>query len=437
MNYPHCTTSSQNHPYRAANQVKETPRLQGKWLPPVAICLFYFSMWAPPPLSGFVNRWFILLGLALFAFMLQKAKLNMKAASFYWTFWGISFLGAVVSLLRAPSLDLALWNTVGSGIIFITLMLFIPILALNSTRRYLLFVLVGTALMWTFEIQRLVGTYGTLAYSTLAETGDNKNAVGYSLALAAVCLFYLAVFWKPARSINPTIAFMIKLFFGLGGVYLFYHQALIYAKGSMLATAAGILATLGVIYWRSSHKLTSVIRIVLISSVLVLMSITLWPKVLEISPSWNVMYMRVTTEGAASLSNSRNVLLEKGIYIITQNPIIGIGLGGSRASIETPYQNFSGLLIHNTYLTDWAEKGILGLFATFFWMIGCLKFMKQKFKNLGVVDQIWLVLFIPLMVQMLFKNISFEVFLVIITGIMYQQYFITKKDISASHRIPA
>ena len=376
-------------------------------------------------ISSLSIRWYIPLALAICAYLLQKRPLNVQAARVYWIVYGLGFLGAVLSLLRAPFLDSALYNTVGMGISFVPFLLFLPVLATRLTRRILLAILVGAAFLWTLEIQRLVKVYGTLYYSTFAETGENKNDIGYNLSLAAVALFYLAVFWRPSRVLRKWQEYAIRLCFGLGGFYIFYNISLIYARGALLATLVGFVLVIVVIFIKSPKKSSGMLWSGLVLAIVVLFVVIFLPKVLATSPQWQGMYDRVLATGVDAFGN-RPMLIEKGLFLIGENPFLGVGVGGSIEAISSIYGNYPHYLIHNTFLADWAEKGVLGFLSDVVWLLFYLKILRQKFLKSPLIDQIWLVLFIPLFIQISLKNTGTGAMLALLAGIFYEQYFIEK-----------
>jgi len=109
-----------------------------------------------------VFRWYSVLGLGLLLFILQKTPLVAEASKLYWVVFGLNFLGAVVSIFRANSMETALWNTVAMGINFTALILFLPSIANRLTRGMALIAIIIASVLWTFVIQQLVATYGTL-----------------------------------------------------------------------------------------------------------------------------------------------------------------------------------------------------------------------------------------------------------------------------------
>ena len=358
------------------------------------------------------------------AFLMQKRPLNMAATSVFWIVYGLSYLGAMVSLLRAPDLDVALWNTVGLETSFVTYLLFIPVLATKSARRALLIMLISVAILWTFEIQQLVKVYGTLAYSSFGiyVPRNDKNYIGFILSMAGTALFYLAAFWKPSRALRKWQIFAIRLISSLGGIFLFFNLTLVYARSGVLTSFVGIAAILGVMFIQGKRERRFVLlRVAVIIAIIVVSIVFLSPKILATSPAWE-RYIREILEGSDAFY-AREMLIRKGLFLVRQNPVLGVGLGGSIHAVPG-YVGFPWAWIHNSYLTDWAEKGILGLLSNVVWILAYLKILRRKFFDLPVLDQIWLLLFIPLFFNMNFLDMSSlnMTMLAILAGIYYEQY---------------
>lgn len=394
----------------------------GNWLAIIMVSVYFLSLWAPPNLPIPNLRWYMALGLAIFAFVLQKRSLNIQAASVYWIVFGLNFLGAVLSLLRAPLMDLALWNTIGLGISFVTYLLFIPVLATRLARRILLMLLIGTAILWTFEIQRLLREHTALYYSTFAETGSDKNFVGFGLSLACVAVFYLIMFWNPSKAFPKWQVFALRLILGLAGIYFFYNVSLIYARSGILTIFVGNGAVLGVFFFRKP-RISSLLRIGGLIAIFAVFILLLLPRILAASPYWKAMFNRMQDEGMDAFS-LREIVLQKGLFLIGENPFLGVGAGGSRAAVSSVYGDFPGYLIHNSILTDWAEKGILGLLSNVVWILMYLKILRRNLFNLPIIDQIWLIIFIPLFFEMNFFDMSSitMTMLAILAGINHEQY---------------
>ena len=129
------------------------------------------------------------------------------------------------------------------------------------------------------------------------------------------------------------------------------------------------------------------------------------------------------TEGVFAFT-IRLTLLGKGLYLIRQNPFLGVGIGGSKASISSFEANFPHHFIHNTYISEWAEKGLLGILGYLIWFILYLKFIRKYFLDLPVTDQIWLLLIFLVFFNLNFLDINSTAYLmfIIFIGIYAEQY---------------
>jgi hypothetical protein len=416
----------------------ELPVLEkhGNWFSIILVSIYFYSLEAPPIISFPDLRWYFALGLALFAYVLQKKRLNPRAASPFWIVFGLSFLGALVSLVRSTSMDISLWNIVGMGISGLTFLLFLPVLSNQMARKVLLLILIITAFFSSIQIQQLLKTHNTLAMSTFSnQTGFDKNQIGFGLALAGTALFYFVLAWRPAKHINFLLIIAIRLVFGIMAIYFFYYLALDYARSGVLTALLGIGTIIIVVYTQSSNKKTAFLRIGVIVIALIFILTYLWPRVIAASPQWIMILEKASTQGTAAFGN-RTILLEKGLFLVSENPFIGIGLGGSISPVETIFGVYPWALIHNTFLTDWVEKGILGLLSNIIWILMYLTFIKKKFTHLSTSDRIWLILFVPLFFEMNFldmNSISIT-FLAIFSGIYYEQYLIGQSQ--TAHFLP-
>ena len=409
-----------------AETTKVTSReLQGKWLPVLLVSVYFLSLWDPPFLPIPDIRWYMVLGLGIVTFLAQGSRLDMHAASLLWVVYGLSFAGALISLIRAPNFDLALWNTVGLAISFVAYLLFLPVLATRRARWFLLILLIGVAILWTIEIQLLVRNYDTLIYSTFGTTGSDKNHIGLNLALAGTASFYLAAFWKPPLIRSNFQLRVIRFIFGVGGVWFFYNMSLIYARFAILTALVGIGAVLVVMWIKGPRSLTGVLKLVLTISVFLIIALLLAPKVLEISPVWERLIKGVKNQGFEIFSD-RELLTRKALFLISKNPFLGVGVGGTRSALVEINNYFPFYLIHNTYLSEWAEKGLLGLLSYVIWIIVFLKFLYRKFFSVPIHDQVWLLLLIPFffMINSIDMSSISAMLLAIFSGIFYENYLL-------------
>lgn len=396
---------------------------RGRWLPAILVSLYYVSLWPHPRLPMSNLRWYMALGLSVFAFLLQRSQFNLKAARVYWVVYGLNFLGAAFSLLRATDLTRSLWNTVGFGINFVIYLLFIPVLANRMARRFLLTSVVLLAIAWSLEVQRLVETHGMLFYSTFRETGSDKNLIGVLMALAAATLFYLAAMWKPSRTTQKWKVHIARLLLAAGGIYLLYDISLIYARSSILTTFVGIGGVLVVSYLKSRGRRSGVLRVSLLVCLVALSVTLLLPKVLNHSPYWIVIWDRMVNDPSDAFYN-REIVIRKGLFLVTENPLLGIGMGSTKDAISSIYGDFPYYYLHNQFLTDWAEKGIIGLLSNLVWVYMYIKILRRGFFYSPLTDQIWLLLCGLTFFAMNFADctsISMSM-LTILSAINYEQY---------------
>lgn len=397
---------------------------QGKWMPAALIGLYFLIIWLPPDLMPVhAIRWYMALGVAALVFLLEKRMVDRRAAGLFFVVLGLNFFGAVLSLWRAPDFSLALRNTVAFAINIVFYLLLIPVMSTRLARKVLLAVLVGASLLWVIIINQLIQSYGTLGYGTFPEvTGADKNAIGYRLTLGSIILLYLVAFWKSPKQLPPSMVFLIRLIMGLGGLYFIYSVSLIYARSALVMALLGV----GIILLRlfiSSPKKSRILRIGAATLIVSLSVIWFLPKVLSISPSWYRMSNDLQTEGVFAFT-IRLTLLGKGLYLIRQNPFLGVGIGGSKASISSFEANFPHYFIHNTYISEWAEKGLLGILGYLIWFILYLKFIRKNFLDLPVTDQIWLLLIFLVFFNLNFLDINSTAYLmfIIFIGIYAEQY---------------
>jgi O-antigen ligase len=390
----------------------------------VPIAIFFVLVWGLPvsALQELDITWYMVLGLALAAWLFQGAGLNPKGLRIIIIVAGLGVAGAFLSAFNAEDPSLALYNAVAMVINMLAYTLFIPTLAKPGIRKVLLGIMLILAVVWTAEIQILVRQHSYLVYSTFAETGENKNHIGFLLTLSISASFFLAVFIQPFPAHRRFANLVVRLGFAAASIFFFYNQTLIYARAGIASSAIGIASTVALYYFRNHRQLRSIIVTVLLIAGLGLAIFWLLPKITLIAPQWIRMYEQQFIEGQ-DLTLNRQILIEKALFLISQNPIFGIGIGGSRAAVTSFERFFPGYLIHNLYLTDWVEKGLLGLIANIAWVILYLNLMRKHLLNSPILDQLWMVLLIPLFFYLNFKDfntISYT-FLAILAGLDYER----------------
>ena len=124
--------------------------------------------------------------------------------------------------------------------------------------------------------------------------------------------------------------------------------------------------------------------------------------------------------------SDRELLTRKALFLISKNPFLGVGVGGTRSALVEINNYFPFYLIHNTYLSEWAEKGLLGLLSYVIWIIVFLKFLYRKFFSVPIHDQVWLLLLIPFffMINSIDMSSISAMLLAIFSGIFYENYLL-------------
>ena len=409
--------------------ITEDPRLKENWIATALVGIYYITLWDPPYLDIPPMTWYIVLSLALIAALLQQRILDFQMTKLFFSVLMLNLAGAVFSLFRAPFLDEAIWNTIGFLGNLLGYVFFLPILASRRTRAFILILHVAVAVLWSFTIKDLASSHGVLEYGTFRETGNNKNHIGICLALSSIILLYSAVFIK-LNTRQRMYALIFKIFTGGGGLLIFFYLSLIYARSSLLAAILGILCIFAVLVLNGRKLITGLVKVTVAVSVTALVVVVMLPNVLSISTAWEKMLFAPEVNQAGNTYDDRIIILQKGFYLVGQNPILGMGIGGGRHEVHTIDRNYRITLMHNSYLADWVDKGILGLLSNVVWLVGFLVFVRKYFLRLSVTDQIWLVLSGMIFFTMFFKDLSTLCFtiLTIQAGIIYEQKILEQQQ---------
>ena len=396
---------------------------RGKWLPAILLGLYYFNSWQPLGVWFEGMRWYMALGLAGLAFLMQGRRLGMKNTKLFWMVQGLAVLGAVISLPRALYPESALWNAVGMQISFVTMLLFVPVLSTKLTRRCMLIALIAAAIFWVIGLQRLRREVGVfLPYSTFYAKRIDKNYLSLCLALASTSLLSFVALWKPSKLLRPWQVFLIRVVLSLSGLYMIYIIVLTYSRSGLLTACVGVLTVLGAKLVQE-RRLSGVFRMGLIISLIMGGVVLSLSQVLDAAPYWDLMAEPLLNVGDPTLMVSRRHLFDKGLRLIRENPILGVGIEGTKAaSLSVDGDSIRGL-IHNSYLTAWAELGILGLVSHIAWILAYFKILRTKFFDSPLVDQIWLLLFIPFFFDLNLFDIGSQIVMMtaILAGIYHGQ----------------
>ena len=395
----------------------------------VFIVSFYFLIyWLPQDLLYFPNnRWYFALGVALFSFLLLRKPIEKISLNLFYLTFAFSFVGSILSLIRSVNIDVTLYNTVAFGISLVTYLLFIPVLSTQLARKVILIAMIIISFIWAIKIIELLSNYSFLAYSTFASTGADKNAIGFRLALAANIFFYLSLLGNIVRNSKKPIRFVLRFIFGFLGLLFLLFTTLIYARSALLSGIIGFLIIFYIFIIQSDNR-TKVFKSVLI--LIILFSGLAWilPKIVAFSPYWNSIMDQLSTTGFQTFSTRLN-LLDKGVFIISQNPFIGVGIGGTKNSISYFNLYFPDYYIHNTYVSEWAEKGLFGIMMYLNWIFLYINLIRKKLTIINHIDRIWLLILLLVFINLFFLDSnSLAYFMLVIFIGLYSKYFSTENN---------
>jgi O-antigen ligase len=121
-----------------------------------------------------------------------------------------------------------------------------------------------------------------------------------------------------------------------------------------------IIVSLLAYTWKA--KLRGLTLAVLVAGAIVGVASVAIPVILTQLPSWEMHFDRLVHWRTDDAMSGRRDLLEKGWLIVRENPVLGVGVGMSKPYVPAGASlRRKGGLIHNGYLTAWAELGMAGL----------------------------------------------------------------------------
>lgn len=414
----------QDEPLHLTKKTKNTFDSQyGKVLPAILIGWYYFNSLQPPYGEFIELRWYLALGLAGMAFIIQRRYLGSENAIIFVFVQGMALTGASLSLVRATDFDNALTNTISMAIGFITILLMITTLSTQMGRTISLIVVVVVASMWVIEIQYRLAAFGFFEPSSFSSAEDNKNAVSLILAMGSTVLLAFSFFVQFSQKKNNKQYLFLRMIVVVVSLFMVYNLSLTYSRSELLNAFFGIMIVLSMYFYMSQNRGAKVgAKILLFIVFLGIVVYATVPRILVVSPHWERMLQPFLNFDDPMVLIARRSLLEKGFLIIADNPFFGIGAGNTKAI----YDSFEIItmrgLIHNTYLTYWAEYGLFGFFSLVAFILIYWKILREKFTSMQLVDQIWMTLFPLFYFALSFKNLSIIFMLAVLTG-LYNQYY--------------
>jgi hypothetical protein len=400
---------------------EQTQQDRGKILPAILLAMYLFNLWIPPRFY-LEPRWYMLLALAIFCYFVQRKSLNAKALSLYWLVSGLALIGALLALVRAPDFDNALFNTTAMVIGMITMMLFIPTFATPVARKAMLIAQVFIGLTWAVEVHRIIEANAGFSSLLFIDVND-KNRISLCMALTATIFLAFATLWQPNSRTARRWVWLLRLAAGGMGVFLIYTLSLTFSRSGVITAFAGITVVLIFFSLQEKGK-TRIFRLLTGSGAVIILYLIFSPQVAIVSPKWGELLEEGSLIQDIDSYGVRQELINKARSIILEDPIIGIGAGNSKPVYFSSDRYLMRGLIHNAYLSSWAELGILGLLSNLIFITAYIAYVKRKFRTSELIDKIWLILFIPFFVDMLFLEIGSvsQFMLVLLSGFYYMDY---------------
>lgn len=386
----------------------------GKILSLILVASYFFYVLAPPDLFPIGLKWYMVLGLGLVIYIVEGKSISLKRTVLYWSFCGLYLVGSVLALFRSTDIDSSLYLIVGSFINFLSYFLLIPSLSLQSVRKWILLALGLAALAWTFHVRDQMGSLSYLnSPYYLTGPGNDKNFIAFVLSLAITAVFCVLMLWMPKEKKHKRRMIVIKIGLLAFGLYLLYYVLVAYSRSGLIATCAGLLSIAGLYLVKRGAR----IQELLVLMMLVFLAYRSVSFVLQFAPQWAGYF-------SEDRLGMRVYDLQKTAVIIKDNPFIGIGIDQTKNSYSSGFGQFDSFergLPHNLYLKAWAEVGLVGLIGYILWLRFFVRKLRYSFWGLPLVDQIWLMVYIPFFTMLFFLDIvtTALILLAFMTGMFY------------------
>jgi putative inorganic carbon (HCO3(-)) transporter len=316
---------------------------------PLYIALFFAlipaGMIQPESLHSLANRGLSVLALAawFFGVIIKKEKIKFTLTSILAI---VFLLWALTSILWSSYITEAFQQMQVYLLRFIIFLLLIPNEIRTRTRLNGLMTVIAmdglTILLVSLWILITQG-YSPGVRFTIFKV--NENVVGVAAMITLIGVLWQAVhprkhkrFWK-----------------FLAGFYLLFAIGITAISGSRGSTISLMVTVVAFFFWKSTRQWTYLALILLMISVMILPGM------------FTTMVERFLLTQGDTLLNGREFTWLASWKVIENNPIFGVGIGGSRFAI-IPYlshllsEQLNGAAVHNPVLTLWVETGLVGLF---------------------------------------------------------------------------
>lgn len=361
--------------------------------------LLMFLQWTPP---GFYDwflslRWYFMLGVIGFVFVLQGLKIDLQYVRFYILFNALLWFGVLFSLFRTPAPDHTLYTSVSMLLPFSFGLVFVDILSQTRGQIAWLVSLLGAVLLWAYRIITMWMEQGENIRLVLTGQEFDHNMISLSFACAATALMAMAVYGDFQKKIVNIVSF-------ISSIGLLFCTFITYSRSGFIVASSGVLFVLLTLVFSKRLKWFIVIVIFLIISFIFIM-----PFLKIASPIWFNKFSEIFLFGNEGTSvYVRVVLAQKAWAIIDANPIIGIGPDAFTSTFfyDSSIGHMSNYLPHNTYLGTWAGQGILGISAYVIWVLGWVYYVIKNWEIYNVFQRSMMCLFVPFFMMLLFLDIG-------------------------------
>ncbi|MDP2895572.1 MAG: O-antigen ligase family protein [bacterium] len=368
------------------------------WEPLIGLCLMAFLI-PVESVYTFAGGWIAITriaGVLTFTSLLFKAQLREGLLRFDGgSKWILLFAAWIaVSCLwakeKSPAFVMAL--TVGQLALFWVLLR--AMLRSPDELRWVCFYFIGgTAL--AILVSALMPKWD-LAPRLIYLTG-NPNHLARDIAIGLILLTYYA---PAARPTGKALAVAVGGFLVLG-------LALTQSRAGWLATAIPLL-----IYGIGSRKVTPLIIVFAMGSLaLLLFSVQLLTVHLGVT-SADVEIRGESIVDPAAIRSSRADIWRAGIILGSRHPIVGVGAGSFVESVPEAiaemqsYTAMRNIEAHNTFITAFAELGIVGLILLLGILWQCARFIARQPYSLEKIVA-WSLL-VSVLIRMMFGTVCFQ-----------------------------
>ncbi len=347
-------------------------RCEATWVSAILVALFFFYSFSPIGTRAVGTlRWFHVLAFSFIVFITNFGRFNLRAAVPFLLVTGLTTVGSFIVPIRTGFDDDVLNNSRGLVVALFSNLLILPALAGERCRRLVVLALLAASLFWAFRLNVLIAELGDAARTDLAGPGRDRNFICFILGIGVVIFLGAGLFWPPRRQWSRV---MRPAALG-GSLALLVVLPYTFSRSGIITSLVIIL--LGLFFYVLKNKVRAIALVLFLLVAMAGLARVIVPAVLTALPSWEIHFDRLLHWQTDDDMSVRRQLLEKGWEIVNANPLIGVGPGMSKG-----YRGVrEGFLLHNGYLTAWAELGLAGVASCLVLVGYWVAEVRQKIRN--------------------------------------------------------